>query len=125
MAASRDAAFARCVLVADALRVACSDCSPTVAEMPWARHDRAYARAFEDLVVSETLASSKPCAADRYAITWRAADNACGRVAEEVLGPVPTFSTVLASLTACLVAMIYLDRSGITPDLPWQQTQPA
>jgi transposase len=80
-----DVAFARCVLVADARRVDCLTCGPTVAAVPWARHDSAFTSAFEDLVVWEALAASKQRAADRYDVTWRAVDGACVRVAQETL----------------------------------------
>ena len=51
-----DIAFATCELVAEAPRVSCAVHGPTVAEVPWARHDSAFTRAFEDL--SSTMPSS-------------------------------------------------------------------
>lgn len=81
-----DVGFATCELVADAPRVACAAHGPTVAEVPWARHDSAFTRALEDLVVHDAIASSKQAAADRYGISWRAVNNACVRVATEALG---------------------------------------
>jgi len=74
------------VLVADAPRVDCPEHGPTVAEVPWARHDSAFSRAFEDLVVWEAIAACKQTAAERYDISWRAVNNACVRVATEALG---------------------------------------
>ena len=64
-----DVGYATCELVADAPRVACPDHGPTVAEVPWARHDTAFSRAFEDLVVHDAIVGSKQAAADRYAIS--------------------------------------------------------
>lgn len=44
-----DVGYATCELVADAPRVSCATHGPSVAEVPWARHDSAFSRAFEDL----------------------------------------------------------------------------
>lgn len=38
----------------------------TVAMVPWARHDSAFTRAFEDLVVHDAIVGNKQAAADRY-----------------------------------------------------------
>ena len=54
-----DVAFAVCELVADAPRVSCPAHGPTVAEVPWARHDSAFTRAFEDLVVHDAVVGNK------------------------------------------------------------------
>jgi transposase len=81
-----DVALATCVLVADAPRVSCAAHGPTVAEVPWARHDSAFTLAFEDLVVHDAVVANKQAAADRYGISWRAVNNACVRVATEALG---------------------------------------
>lgn len=59
---------------------------PTVAEVPWARHDSAFSRAFEDPVVWQAIVANEAAAARRYAISWRAVNNACVRVATEALG---------------------------------------
>jgi transposase len=60
-----DVAFATCELVADAPRVSCPTHGPTVAEVPWARHDSAFSRAFEDLVVWQAVVANKAAAAQR------------------------------------------------------------
>jgi transposase len=57
-----------------------------VAQVPWARHDSSFTRAFEDLVVYDAIASSKATAARRHSVSWRAVNNACLRVATEALG---------------------------------------
>jgi len=80
-----DVGFATCELVAAAPRVDCLGCGPTVTAVPWARHDSAFTRAFEDLVVHDAIVGNKQAAADRYAISWRAANNACVRIATEAL----------------------------------------
>lgn len=91
-----DVGFATCELVADARRVDCADCGPTVAAVPWARHDSAFTRAFEDLVVHDAIVGNKQAAADRYAISWRAVNNACVRVATEALGRVDLLDGLVA-----------------------------
>lgn len=64
--------------------------------MPWARHDSAFTRAFEDLVVHNAVVANKQAAADRYAISWRAANNACVRVAAEALGRIDLLDGLVA-----------------------------
>lgn len=91
-----DVGYATCELVADAPRVTCPDHGPTVGEVPWARHDTAFSRAFEDLVVHDAIVGNKQAAADRYAISWRAVNNACVRVATEALGRVDLLDGLVA-----------------------------
>lgn len=91
-----DVGFAVSYLVADAPRVGCPEHGPTVARVPWARHNSVFTRAFEDLVVWEAIASSKQTAADRYGISWRAVNNACVRVATEALGRVDLLDGLVA-----------------------------
>jgi len=91
-----DVAYATCELIADAPRVSCADHGPTVAEVPWARHDSAFSRAFEDLVVHDAIVGNKQAAADRYGISWRAVNNACVRVATEALDRVDLLDGLIA-----------------------------
>ena len=91
-----DAGFATVELVAVARRVDCPGCGPTVAAVPWARHDSAFTRAFEDLVVHDAIVGNKAAAAGRYGISWRAVNNACVRLAEEALGRVDLLEGVTA-----------------------------
>jgi hypothetical protein len=81
-----DVGFATCELIADAPRVDCPAHGPTVVQVPWARHDSAFTRAFEDLVVHDAIVGNKQAAADRYGVSWRAVNNMCVRVATEALG---------------------------------------
>ena len=81
-----DAGFATVELVSVARRVNCGSCGPTVAAVSWARHDSSFSRAFEDLVVHDAIVGNKQAAADRYAVSWRAVNNMCVRVAREALG---------------------------------------
>ncbi|MBK5223673.1 MAG: transposase family protein [Acidimicrobiia bacterium] len=74
----------------------CPEHGPTVAAVPWARHDSRFTRAFEDLVVHDAIVGDKQAAADRYGISWRAVNNACIRVAEEALGRVDLLDGLVA-----------------------------
>ncbi|CAN5563573.1 ISL3-like element IS1557 family transposase [soil metagenome] len=91
-----DVGHATCELVGDARRVDCGSCGPTVIAVRWARHDSAFSRAFEDLVVHDAIVSSKQTAADRYGISWRAVNNMCVRVAAEMLGRVDLLDGLVA-----------------------------
>ncbi|MBK5224032.1 MAG: transposase family protein [Acidimicrobiia bacterium] len=91
-----DVGFATCELVAGAPRVDCAEHGPTVAAVRWARHDSAFTRAFEDLVVHDAIVGNKQAAADRYGISWRAVNNMCARVATEALGRVDLLDGLVA-----------------------------
>ncbi len=91
-----DLGFATCDLTGEAPRVACPTHGPTVVEVPWARHDTAFTRAFEDLVVWEALASNKTAAGRRHGLSWRAVDGMCVRVATEALGRVDLLDGLVA-----------------------------
>ena len=91
-----DVGFGTCELVADAPRVNCPDHGVTVAEVPWARHDTVFSRAFEDLVVHDAIVGNKQATADRYAVSWRAVNNACVRVATEALDRVDLLDGLVA-----------------------------
>ena len=91
-----DVGYATCELMADAPRVSCAEHGVTVAQVPWARHDSAFSRAFEDLVVHDAVVANKQAAADRYGISWRAVNNACVRVAIEALGRVDLLEGLVA-----------------------------
>jgi len=91
-----DVGYATCELVAEAPRVDCPTHGPTVAQLVWARHDSAFTRAFEDVVVHHAVVANKQAAADRYGISWRAVNNACVRVAEEALGRVDLLDGLVA-----------------------------
>lgn len=91
-----DVGFATTELVADAPRVSCPAHGPTVVEVPWARHDSAFSRAFEDLVVWQAVTTNKTAAVERYGISWRAVNNACVRVATEALARVDLLEGLVA-----------------------------
>ena len=91
-----DVGFATCELVADAPRVSCPSHGVTVAEVSFARHDSAFSRAFEDLVVFDAIVSSKLAVSRRYGVSWRAVNNMCVRVATEALGRVDLLEGLVA-----------------------------
>ena len=67
-----------------------------MAAVPWARHDTAFTRAFEDLVVHDAIVGNKQAAADRYSVSWRAVNGMCVRVANEALGCVDLLDGLVA-----------------------------
>lgn len=91
-----DAAYATCTLIGLAPRVNCAACGVTVAAVPWARHDSAFSRAFEDLVCWDAVRSSKHSAAKRHGISWRAVNAICVRVASEMLDRVDLLEGLVA-----------------------------
>lgn len=91
-----DVGFARCVLRARVPRVECRDCGVTVARVPWARHDTAFTRDLEEVVVHDAVVSNKQAAADRHEVTWRAVDGMCERVLAEALGRVDLLDGLVA-----------------------------
>jgi transposase len=94
-----DVGVATSTLIAVARRVKCPTHGVTVAQVPWARHDSSFPRAFENLVVYDAIASSKATAARRHSVSWRAVDNACIGVATEALGRID----LLAGLSAIAI----------------------
>ena len=91
-----DLGFVTCEIEADAPRVSCPVYGPTVAEVPWARHDSRFSRAFEDLVVYDAIASNKAVAAHRHEVSWRAVNGMCERVLAEALGRVDLLDGLVA-----------------------------
>lgn len=96
-----DAGFAAVELVGPAPvgpapRVNCTECDVTVAAVPWARHDSAFTRAFEDVVVHDAVLGNTQAAADRYGISWRAVIHMCVRVATEALGRIDLLDGLVA-----------------------------
>ena len=94
-----DAAMVKVWIVAVARRVDCAACGPTVAAVPWARHDTVFTRAYEDLVVHDAIVGNKNAAARRYDVSWKAVNNMCVRLATEALDRVD----LLDGLTAIAI----------------------
>ncbi|MGH9171411.1 MAG: transposase family protein [Acidimicrobiales bacterium] len=94
-----DIGFATCEIVCQARRVSCHAHGPTVAAVAFARHDSAFTRDFEDLVVYDAVTSNKLAAARRHGVTASAGEQstACAlRVATEALGRVDLLSGLVA-----------------------------
>lgn len=91
-----DVGFATSELVAAAPRVECRTHGVTVARLPFARHDSAFTRDFEDLLVYEAVRSSKQSVADRFGVSWRAVNNACERVLAEALDQLDLLAGLVA-----------------------------
>ncbi len=91
-----DLGFSRCDIEGPAPRVNCTACGPTVAAVPWARHDTAFSRAFEDVVVHDAIRSNKASAARRYGLTWRAVDGMCTRLLAEAMDRVDLLEGLIA-----------------------------
>lgn len=56
-----------------------------VAAVPWARHDAAFTRSFEDQTAWLTVNTSKTAVAELMRIAWRTVGWICARVAAEAL----------------------------------------
>jgi transposase len=70
-------------LEAEAPRVSCERHGVVVAAVPWARHDSAFTRAFEDQVCWLTVQASKTAVSQLMRIAWRTVGWICQRVTDE------------------------------------------
>ena len=70
-------------LEADAPRVSCKRHGVIVAAVPWARHDSAFTRQFEDQVAWLTVQASKTAVSQLMRVAWRTVGWICTRVTEE------------------------------------------
>jgi transposase len=70
-------------LEADAPRVSCTRHGVIVAAVPWARHDSAFTRQFEDQVAWLAVQTSKTAVSQLMRIAWRTVGWVCSRVTEE------------------------------------------
>ena len=79
-------------LEADAPRVSCTTHGVVVAAVPWARHDSAFTRQFEDQVAWLTVQASKTAVAQLMRVAWRTVGWICQRVSDEALATRDLFS---------------------------------
>ena len=79
-------------LEADAPRVSCKRHGVVVAAVPWARHDSAFTRSFEDQVAWLTVQASKTAVSQLMRVAWRTVGWICQRVSDEALGTRDLFS---------------------------------
>jgi transposase len=70
-------------LEADAPRVSCKRHGVVVAAVPWARHDSAFTRSFEDQVAWLTVQASKTAVSQLMRVAWRTVGWICTRVTDE------------------------------------------
>jgi transposase len=72
-------------LEADAPRVSCKHHGVVVAAVPWARHDSAFTRSFEDQVAWLTVQASKTAVSQLMRVAWRTVGWICQRVSDEAV----------------------------------------
>lgn len=72
-------------LEADAPRVRCKLHGVLVAAVPWARHDAAFTRRFEDQAAWLAVQTSKTAVAELMRVAWRTVGWICERVSEEAI----------------------------------------
>jgi transposase len=70
-------------LEADAPRVSCQRHGVVVATVPWARHNSAFTRQFEDQVAWLTVQASKTAVSQLMRVAWRSVGWICTRVTDE------------------------------------------
>ena len=80
---SLDQGTMRTYVEADAPRVACKVHGPTVAEVPWARHDVGLTRDFDDQVAWLAVHSSKKAITELMRIAWRTVGSIVERVSDD------------------------------------------
>jgi len=80
---SLDQATTLTYIEADAPRVNCKVHGPTVAEVPWARHDVGFTRDFEDQVAWLAVHSSKKAITELMRIAWRTVGAIVERISDD------------------------------------------
>jgi transposase len=78
-----DLGVVRVFLEADAPRVACREHGVVVAQVPWARHDSGFTRAFEDTAAWLAVHTSRVAVAELLRVAWRTVGRIVARVAQE------------------------------------------
>jgi Helix-turn-helix domain of transposase family ISL3/zinc-finger of transposase IS204/IS1001/IS1096/IS1165 len=74
----------RCFLQADAPRVNCCTHGPTVAQVPWARHNAGHTRDFDDTVAWLAVQTSKTAVTELMRIAWRSVGTIITRVSADI-----------------------------------------
>jgi transposase len=75
-----DVGLLRCVVEADSPRVNCPLHGPTVAQVPWARHDAGHTYAFDDTVAWLVTHTAKSTVVELMRIAWRTVGSIIERV---------------------------------------------
>jgi transposase len=91
---SLDAGTTRVWLEAFSPRVACREHGPTVAAVPWARHDVGHTLAFDDQVAWLAVRTSRSAVAELMRVAWRTVGSICKRVAEDARCKVNRLATL-------------------------------
>jgi len=78
-----DLGTVRCLLEADAPRVACPTHGPTVAQVPWARHGAGHTRDFDDTAAWLVTHTPKSAVSGLMRIAWRTVGSIIDRVVAE------------------------------------------
>ena len=81
---SLDLGEMRVYLEAAAPRVSCSTHGPTVAQVPWARHDAGHTRAFDDTVAWLAVQCSKTAITELMRVAWRTVGSIITRVSADI-----------------------------------------
>lgn len=81
---SLDTGVVRVWLEADAPRVNCGSCGPTVARVPWARHNAGHTHAFDDTVAWLVTRSSKSTVTELMRVAWRTVGSIITRVSADI-----------------------------------------
>lgn len=74
----------RCLVEAEAPRVACPEHGPTVVQVPWARHGAGHTRAFDDQVAWLAVQCSKAAVTELMRVAWRTVGSVLARVQADV-----------------------------------------
>ena len=72
-----------CHLQADSPRVDCPEHGPTVAQVPWARHDAGHTREFDDQLAWLVTHTAKSTVVDLMRVAWRTVGSIISRVVAE------------------------------------------
>ena len=75
-----DLGTVQCHLEADSPRVDCPAHGPTVAQVPWARHDAGHTRAFDDQVAWLVTHTPKSAVSELMRVAWRTVGSVIARV---------------------------------------------
>ena len=79
-----DAGTTRVFVEADTPRVQCSMHGPTVAQVPWARHDVGHTRDFDAMAAWLTVRTSKSATCQLLRVAWRTIGSIITRVNDDV-----------------------------------------
>lgn len=79
-----DLGTTRVFIEADAPRVRCPAHGPTVAQVPWARHDAGHTRDFDDLAAWLAVHVSKSAVVELLKVAWRTVGSIVARVSADI-----------------------------------------